>query len=537
MLALQHDGLRHIRQFVENYLDLLGIDVLSVLGENHVLAAAQQEYVAVLIDGADVAGTEPAVLQYLGRGLGILVIALEDDVALDGQLAGDVLRIRRIDADLHDLGQVFAAGLRDVFAHLAVGHDRGELGQAVARDERDLELVNKQGLDFGRNGGTAGGEHFDVAAHGGHQLVVQHLAVIRIILIISQFRLSFRAVDLGAEHVFGEFHEDERHAVEDARAHLHQGLLDVFRDWRQAEHGHVHAHGHRNDHVAGQAEAVRVRQQAQVVLALVEREARTDALHVGRVVAVGQHHALRIAGGTGGIEDGADLVEVGMDDLEISGLHTGRVTLREQLRAGGVDFPRSATARKHFAGGGIDGAEDLGHLLEIHRVEGPLLRVQDAAVGMVDQPLRVGRSERVIEMDGHVTLADRRHEDGGTEGAALGVDGYFVAGLQAGFLPDQVQGFDPLRKFAVGDGGLAEIAQRGTVPAVADSAFEEADEVVDFDHFSVVFKNRLRRYPEKNASGNGSTDFVVNSAGQVGKSRQRGRNDGAKLLSPARTDK
>ena len=101
---------------------------------------------------------------------------------------------------------------------------------------------------------------------------------------------------------------------------------------------------------------------------------------------------------------------------------------------------------------------------------------------MVHQALGIGRGESIIEVYGNVALADGRHEDGHAHRAALAVDGDLVAGLDAGFLPNQVKRLDLFREFAIADRGLPEVAQRRTVPTVADGAFEELDEVVDLDH-------------------------------------------------------
>ena len=102
---------------------------------------------------------------------------------------------------------------------------------------------------------------------------------------------------------------------------------------------------------------------------------------------------------------------------------------------------------------------------------------------MGHQPLGIRRGKGVVELNGHIAFADGRVENLGAEGAGAGIDGDLVAGLQAGFLPDQVEGFDLLRKLAVRNRGSAEVAQRRTVPTVADSALEKLDEVVDFNHF------------------------------------------------------
>ena len=56
--------------------------------------------------------------------------------------------------------------------------------------------------------------------------------------------------------------------------------------------------------------------------------------------------------------------------------------------------------------------------------------------------------------------------------------------LQTGLLPDQVEGFDPLREFAVDDGGFTEIGQGRTVPVLTGRTLKELDEIVNLDHIS-----------------------------------------------------
>ena len=380
MVALEDDGLRNIGKFIEDYLYLFGIDVLSVLGQDHVLGPAEQENVVVLVHGADVAGAEPSVLENLCRSLGILVIAAEHDVTLDIQFSGDMLRIRRVNSEFHHFGDVFAAGLGNVLPELSVGDDRSQFRQTVAGDERYLQFVDEKRLYLGRDGGTSGGEDFDIASHRSHQLVVQHLAELGVVLVVGQFRLSFRRVDIRTKYVFREFYENERDSVEDIGLDIHQRLLDIHRDWRNSQHSDVHTDGKRDHHVAHKTEAVSMREKAQIVSSPVEREAGGDSLDVGGVIAVSQHHALWVAGRAGSIEDGADIVEIDVDDAEIGRLHTFGILLCEEPGTCGVDSVHGFTAGENLAGDAVDDAENLGHLLEVHGVECAFLGIEDFAV-------------------------------------------------------------------------------------------------------------------------------------------------------------
>ena len=72
-------------------LKFLGRDGLTVVGNDKILLAADEEEEAVLIDSAVVARLEPAVIECLGGSLGILVVASHDVGAADIYLDDAVL--------------------------------------------------------------------------------------------------------------------------------------------------------------------------------------------------------------------------------------------------------------------------------------------------------------------------------------------------------------------------------------------------------------------------------------------------------------
>ena len=96
---LHNDALADEGQRVELVLDLLGIDVLAVGSEEHVLGSAVDIDIAVGVHRAEVARVEPSlgVDRRLG-GLGILVVAQQDVGTLvrisPGTLAGSLLSMR-----------------------------------------------------------------------------------------------------------------------------------------------------------------------------------------------------------------------------------------------------------------------------------------------------------------------------------------------------------------------------------------------------------------------------------------------------------
>src|SRR3954463_7452883 len=72
----------------QQLLELARVDVVALVDE-HVLLAVDDGEVAVLVDRADVAGAQPAVLEHLGRGLDLVVVTAHHLRAADADLALD----------------------------------------------------------------------------------------------------------------------------------------------------------------------------------------------------------------------------------------------------------------------------------------------------------------------------------------------------------------------------------------------------------------------------------------------------------------
>ena len=79
-----NENLTDQRVAAQTVLELGGGDVLATGGDDELLLASSDAQVAVVIEGADVAGAEPAVGgEGLGSGLGVVVIRGEDTQAAD----------------------------------------------------------------------------------------------------------------------------------------------------------------------------------------------------------------------------------------------------------------------------------------------------------------------------------------------------------------------------------------------------------------------------------------------------------------------
>src|SRR5690606_20064148 len=77
--------LQHLRMAIEYLLDLEGGDVLAA-GDDDVFRAVLDLDIAIGMDHAQVAGSEPAAGQGLLRGCRVLQVALHDGVAPEHQL-------------------------------------------------------------------------------------------------------------------------------------------------------------------------------------------------------------------------------------------------------------------------------------------------------------------------------------------------------------------------------------------------------------------------------------------------------------------
>ena len=84
-----HRGQRDVRVRHQHLLDLARVHVVAA-ADDHVLGPVDDVVPAVLVPAGEVAGAEPAVVDGLVGGLGPVVVALHDVVALDRDLADRV---------------------------------------------------------------------------------------------------------------------------------------------------------------------------------------------------------------------------------------------------------------------------------------------------------------------------------------------------------------------------------------------------------------------------------------------------------------
>ena len=131
-----HDGLRDPARLLEVVLEVGRREVLAAGGDDDVLLAARDVDVAVIVDGAEVAGVQPPVDDGAEARVVVAVVALEDVVALEEQLA--VVGDPRLDAGQHAPDRAEA-----VVLDRRVGGHRGRLRHPVALEDGDAAAVEE----------------------------------------------------------------------------------------------------------------------------------------------------------------------------------------------------------------------------------------------------------------------------------------------------------------------------------------------------------------------------------------------------------
>ena len=214
-LAVHNDRLLDVGKGVQNHLNLLGENVLTVCRQQHVLAASGQEYGSILVYRAHIAGTEPAVLvQNLGSSLRILVVTLEYAVTLYDNLTGNVFGISRVNAALNAFSNDFTYRLHLVLAFLTDSDCGAGFGHTVTGHEWNLQLLGHQVLQIERHSSTAGNQQLNVLTECRHENGTQGYAVVQVVLVISQLLLArFAAYEL-ADGVVQHLDQDERNGKE-----------------------------------------------------------------------------------------------------------------------------------------------------------------------------------------------------------------------------------------------------------------------------------------------------------------------------------
>ncbi|GFH75430.1 hypothetical protein Sgou_01000 [Streptomyces gougerotii] len=353
-------------------------DVLAARGDDDLLLAAGDREVAVLVEGADVPGVEPAVGQRLtGRRLVVPVpveevLAVEQDLAVVGDAdhrtgqrltdRADLLAVPRVEGGGRaGLGQAVPLQHREADAAVEVAEplaERGAAGDrvlAAAAEDRVELAVDQLGedlvLQLQAEGGTLRGVQRPAVGDRGLRGLVEDLAL----------AVGLR---LGARRVVNLL-EDARDAQDHGRAERGQLVGEVLDVRHQAQTDGRHQRGDLHQ----PAEDVRHREEEQHrALAGAEEgfEPRHHVAALGEEAAVGQHAALGTARGTRGVDDRRRVVGAGQRAALVDRLVTQPGPGPLQLRhAAGVQLPdvlqrRQPAAHRLHRGGVPRGLHDAG---------------------------------------------------------------------------------------------------------------------------------------------------------------------------------
>ena len=380
---------------VEGILHLDGGDVLAT-GDDDVLAAVADFHVAIGVPHGQIAGMEPAAIESLGRGAGVLQVALHHQIAAHHDLAEGLAvlghRLQGVRVGHHQaVEQQLAHTLTGLQAGTLLGRRRiplvlpgtdhaGAVGFGQAVDVGDAEIQRLHGLDHRRGRRRAGGHRLDRAGLQRLQLVTgigQHVQHDGRAAEMIDAMLGQRRVDgLGA-------HVTQRHAGADRRGQRPGETPAVAVEHRQGPQVHRETAHLPADHV-GQ----RVQVRATVVV----------------------DHALGIAGGAGGVVQGDGLPLVLRQAPGRLGIAFGEqllvFQLADQLALGIGRIVDADQQRRlgHVAGGA---QRQLAELL-VHQQHAGLAVLQDETDGFGIQTGVDGIEHRAAHGHAKVRLEHRR---------------------------------------------------------------------------------------------------------------------------------
>ena len=323
----------HDRAGVDDILHRGGADVLAAGGDDDVLLASGNEGEAAVVDTTQIAGFDPAVGSHRLCGeFGLLVVAKEHVRA--GQLNFIVF------AKTHAHARPRLADRTDLVVVLPIDeHRSGGFGHAITLDEGDvIHAVEKVGQIHVERRTTAG-QPFEVRsesgtngfAHRGHVERMAHalderMAATGLLILAPLDEVLDRLgedmpLDAGTSLLRGRV----IHLLEHTWHAQQVGGLEAADIGEQSLGvGNVSDHAAATDaHVLDVAgEAVRQRQEQQQTVVVVQHATQNlvAVKHDVRVIAVGEHRALGLAGGTGGVDHGEQIIGFDTSDSRIQRL-------------------------------------------------------------------------------------------------------------------------------------------------------------------------------------------------------------------------
>ena len=480
---LHHHALCHHGERGELVLKLLGIDVLAVGAEEHVLDAATDEDVALGIHGAKVAGVVPSVgIEDGGGGFRILVVAEHDVWAPGHYLAGYGGGVVAEDAHLLVDGGTAAAAGHEALV-VCIADDGGALGGAVAHGVAEAYLV-EEGLYLLAEGGAADDDLIEAASEGCCNLLADLLVHLLADDGHAEEQPHLVVLYLGEDALADDLLNDQGHGDDDARAYVGKCLGDDSRAGHAGEVIDVAAGEKLEDELEGHAVHVGHGEDADDGVTGMDLGSEDVAGEVGIAPhgAVGQHHALGVAGGAAGIVDegklvGALLAIVGhMLASEVLG-----VLAAEHLVEVLSGIGETVGAREHKrVVGDVDDALEGGHAGAVYLGGHHVADEEELGLAVVDDVVDLVGGELVQDGHGHGTVGD-----GGEKGACprrtvAAAEGYLVALGHAAALEEDVELLYLAGHVVILQGGSFVVGECIEVPMVFDALLDERVETGNF---------------------------------------------------------
>ncbi len=255
---------------------------------------------------------EPAfVVHDLEGALGVFVVAQHDIVAAHDNLALAGGGVHVVQADLHLIGGKAdgTGGLVRVLDQ-EVGEQRGRLGEAIADGVREVAVLQEL-LHAYVQLGAADTEEDELAAEGLHHAPADEpVQDVRDVFIGPGKHAAL--LDGGKHAVFHHFLDDERHGAHDGGMHLLHGGEQDGGSGRLlkgiAGGSYIERVDGRNVHFIGMG----CRKDGQETVLGPQRLCLEGGGEVRTDVAVAQHDALGLSGGSGRVDDAGEVVGVGI---------------------------------------------------------------------------------------------------------------------------------------------------------------------------------------------------------------------------------
>src|SRR6267143_1625319 len=438
-----HDhGVQDIGASLQSILDGLRGDEFSRRRLDQVFLAIGDEEIVVFVQVADVAGAEPAVLaENFTSGFGIFIVALHDAGALDEDFSV-------LDGANLDVGNWFAGTAHAVLGVVA-RNNRRSFRQTVALIDGNSDSREKLRELLGK-WSAAGTDEAETATHTDADFPIDQGVGELLLEGNGEIRMPLAGAPLRGHlgHSHGPIKKHSLHAGV-FRALLNKAGVDFFKKpgYRGGNRGtdfekslgdgidrlDVGQSGTLKDIDVVHGAAVDVserKERERDIFRRIELEVVADVGDVGAEIRVGEHHALGLAGGAGGVDERSELAR-----KNLRSAHTVRGDVR-RARAGDEGF-----VTETFAGNagttigdnnlfelrkiGTDGEKllQLGHANDEDDLGAAMLQDVGGAVG------------RFVEINRHGDGAGAR--DGKIGGMPLGAVGgkepHAVAGLYAEF--------------------------------------------------------------------------------------------------------